>query len=83
MYVGSIKDTAGNTKGEKYAIVVYINTPGSNSPMAIEYNSGESYYASIDLEDGEGYISSNGRKFQNVKKDNNCNLCIKAFSNDR
>lgn len=71
------------SKGEKYAIVVYINTPGSNSPMAIEYNSGESYYASIDLEDGEGYISSNGRKFQNVKKDNNCNLCIKAFSNDR
>ena len=29
--------------GEHYAIVLYINTPGSTHPMAIEYNSGEAY----------------------------------------
>ena len=71
------------SKGEKYAIVVYLSTPDSNSPMAIEYDSGESYFSSIDLEDGEGYISSNGRNFENVKKSNKCNLCIKAFSDNR
>ena len=69
-------------KGEKYAIVLYITTPGSNSPMAIEKKGKESYYASVDLEDGEGYISSNGRSFQNVA-DKECNLCIKAFSDNR
>ena len=37
----------------------------------------------VDLEDGEGYISYSGAKFVNVKEKQNCNLCIKAFTNNK
>lgn len=70
-------------KGEKYAVMLYINTPGSKNPMAVEYNAGEDYLESIKLEDGEGYISGNGRDFIAVERENECNLCIKAFSDNR
>lgn len=69
--------------GEKYAVVFYMKTPGSTHPLAIEYDSGEEYLDTIDLEDGEGYISYNGSNFMGVKEKQNCNLCIKAFSKNR
>lgn len=71
------------SKGEKYAVVVYINTPGATHPMAIEYNTGEKALENIDLEDGESYISPNGNQFINVEEKQECNLCIKAFTNER
>jgi len=70
-------------EGEKYAIVVYVYTPGSTHPMAIEYDSGDRFLDNIILDDGEGYISYTGKQFINVKDKQNCNLCIKAFTNDR
>lgn len=69
--------------GERYAIVLYINTPGSTHPMAIEYDSGDKSMATVDLDDGEGYISYDGVAFINVKEKQDCNLCIKAFSDNR
>ena len=69
--------------GERYAIVLYIKTPGAAHPMAIEYDSGEASLDTVNLEDGEGYISYNGRKFVNVKEKQDCNLCIKAFTRDK
>lgn len=69
--------------GERYAIVLYIKTPGATHPMAIEYDSGETSLDTVDLEDGEGYISYNGRTFVNVKEKQDCNLCIKAFTRDK
>lgn len=70
-------------EGERYAVVLHINTPGSTHPMAIEYDSGESYLQGVDLDDGEGYISYDGAAFINVKEKQDCNLCIKAFSDDK
>ena len=69
--------------GERYAIVLYIKTPGAAHPMAIEYDSGEASLDTVNLEDGEGYISYNGRTFVNVKEKQDCNLCIKAFTRDK
>lgn len=66
--------------GEKYAIVLYVKTPESKHPLAIEYDTGESILQGVDLDDGEGYISLNGKKFVNVKEKRECNLCIKAFT---
>ena len=71
------------TEGERYAVVLHINTPESTHPMAIEYDSGESYLKGVDLDDGEGYISYDGAAFINVKEKQDCNLCIKAFSDDK
>ena len=70
-------------KGEKYAIVLHIFTPGATHPLAIEYDSGDKFLENIDLEDGEGYISFAGNQFINVKEKQDCNICIKAFTNNR
>lgn len=66
--------------GERYAVLVKLKTPGSKYPMAVEYDTGEKLLEDVDLEDGEGYISLNGKKFINVKEKKDCNLCIKAFT---
>ena len=71
------------TEGERYAVVLHINTPESTHPMAVEYDSGESYLKDVDLGDGEGYISYDGAAFINVKEKQDCNLCIKAFSDNK
>ncbi len=70
-------------QGEKFAVVLYVRTPGATHPMAIEYDSGDPALAGVDLEDGEGYISSSGINFIDVKSKQNCNLCIKAFADNR
>ena len=69
--------------GNKYAVVIYIKTPGATHPMAIEYDTGDKFLENIILDDGEGYISYTGSQFINVKDKQDCNLCIKAFTNDR
>ncbi|MCM1283106.1 MAG: lectin like domain-containing protein [Muribaculaceae bacterium] len=69
--------------GERYAVLLRVRTPGAAHPMAIEYDSGDYALTTVDLEDGEGYISYNGRKFVNVKEKKESNLCIKAFTRNR
>ena len=76
------QDIAVNAR-QKYAVVIYVYTPGATHPMAIEYDSGDKFLDSVILDDGEGYISYAGNKFINVKEKQDCNLCIKAFTNDR
>ena len=69
--------------GEKYAVVLHVYTPGSTHPMAIEYDSGEKFLEKVILDDGESYISFAGGQFINIKEKKDCNLCIKAFTNNR
>ena len=69
--------------GSRYAVVIYLHTPGATHPLAIEYDSGSNKLQNIDLNDGEGYISYSGNVFINVKEKQDCNLCIKAFTNGK
>lgn len=82
-YTVDLKAPAKLRAGERFAVMLYIFTPGSTHPMAIEYDTGEESLETVRLDDGEGYISYNGRKFENVKNRQDCNLCIKAFTRDR
>lgn len=82
-YTIDFEDEIPVSIGQRYAIVVYLYTPGATHPLAIEYDSGDKALDNIDLEDGEGYISYSGGKFINVKEKQDCNLCIKAFTNDQ
>ncbi len=67
---------------EKYAVVVYIHTPDSIHPVAIEYDADERT-KNFDITDGEGYISLYGNKWVNTETNQQCNLCLKAFTNDK
>ena len=68
--------------GERYAVVLFISTPDAVHPLAIEYEADDAT-ADVVLDDGEGYVSANGFEWENVKNVENCNICLKAFSNDR
>ena len=68
--------------GERYAVVLHITTPGAVHPLAIEYDA-DFATKNVVLDDGEGYISANGYKWENVNQVEECNLCIKAFSNNQ
>lgn len=67
---------------EKFAVVVKIKTPGSIHPVPIEYHA-DWRTANFDVADGEGYISAAGEKWSSVEENQNCNLCLKAFTKDR
>ncbi len=68
--------------GEQYAIVLHIITPGAIRPMAIEY-AADKATQNVILDDGESYISANGAKWKRADTVEECNLCIKAFSNNQ
>ena len=68
--------------GERFAIVLYIITPNSARPMAVEYAADEEADY-VNLEDGESYISFNGTEWTDVDLVEKANLCIKAFSNQQ
>lgn len=66
-------------EGQRFSIVVRIYTPGEVYPVAVEYAS-EGRCETVDLSDGEGYISSYGDNWINVENDYNCNICMKLYT---
>lgn len=65
-------------KGDSFAVIVVLTTPGLDHPMAIEYASDE-LTANVDVSDGEGYISNNGLDWERVEDTAGGNLCLKAY----
>lgn len=75
-------DLAGDTPVDgPFAVMVYIETKDAVHPVAIEYEGGN-LDATVDLTDGKGYISYDGQEWQRVEENYNCNICLKAFTND-
>ena len=68
-------------KDEQYAIVVDINTPNTQKPIAVEYVS-DYRTAKVDLSDGQGYIKLGYNKWQRTEDMGNksCNICLKAYT---
>lgn len=69
-------------KGEKFAVVVYLNTPNAVHPMAVEYAADEAT-KDADISDGEGYISVSGESWERVEETSSCNLCIKVYTKQK
>ncbi|MCR5000091.1 MAG: cell surface protein [Lachnospiraceae bacterium] len=68
------------TKGEEFAVIIHINTPGADHPMAMEYQSARMEAGYVDIKDGLGYISRNGLDWENVEEKASGNLCLKAYT---
>jgi len=66
-------------KGERFAVIVKITTPDTVHPATIEYDAGDGR-TFVDLSDGEGYISADGKVWERVEEKQNCNLCLKAYT---
>lgn len=64
-----------------FAVIVKIVTKDAVHPVAIEYD-GENGEFDADISDGEGYISYNGKYWQSAEESYDCNLCLKAFTDE-
>ena len=80
-YTVKFDDEIPLDEGEKFAVIVSIQTPGSERPIAIECDAGERT-ADIDLRDGEGYMSLYGEVWHRAEN-SDCNICLKAFTRTR
>lgn len=68
--------------GERYAVVVHVETPDCIYPAAMEYVAGETT-KTVDISDGEGYISHNGVVWTRTEEEHQCNICLKAYTKYR
>lgn len=68
--------------GETFAVVLYISTPGTDKPLAIEFYADE-FTSTVDLTDGQGYISPTGAQWESLEKTQNSNLCLKVYGDNQ
>lgn len=80
-YTISFEDEQIVGENQKFAIVIKITTPNSIHPVAVEYAADETTQ-NVDLSDGEGYISMYGTEWSNVETQQNCNVCMKIYTNE-
>lgn len=67
---------------EGYVVAVKIHTPEALYPVATEYAADEST-KTVDISDGEGYISHNGMSWVRTEAVHGCNICLKMYTRDR
>lgn len=63
----------------RFGIMVRLTTRDAVHPIAIEYDTGDGK-CRIDLSDGEGYISPDGKNWESAENVQKCNLCLKAYT---
>ncbi len=81
-YTVDLKTPVSLNAGEKYAVIVKIETPGATRPIAVEfYNDFKT--ESVSLEGKESYISLRGFEWENTQERHECTVCLKAFTNNR
>lgn len=67
--------------GKKFALVIMITAPNSTKPIAVECKN-ELVDKVVKLRAGEGYYSLDGKKWESAE-DSECNICLKAFTDDK
>ncbi len=78
-YTVSLNEPVKLPDDQKFAVIVYIHTPGATLPIAVEYYTDDKT-ANFDISDGESYISLYGSYWYSAEKDKKCNVCLKAFT---
>lgn len=67
-------------KGHKFSVVVYLKTPGTNYPIAVEYPY-KGYSSKASARSGDSWVSSDGTSWSDLTTVYpNSNVCLKAFT---
>ncbi len=69
-------------KGEDFAIVIFLNTPDNDHPIAIEYQRENVVGDGIDITDGTSFVSKNGLDWESIEKTSKGNLCLKVYADE-
>lgn len=81
-YTVPLQEPVPLKSGQRFGIVVKVHTPEEEYPVATEYKA-DVYTETVDLTDGEGYISLNGYRWSRTETEYDCNVCLKAYTNPR
>ncbi|MCI9569332.1 MAG: peptidase C1 [Lachnospiraceae bacterium] len=81
-YTIPLKEKLPLHAGERFAVITALDSPGTSRPVAVELK-GTGRTEHIDIADGEGYISSDGRRWEPVEGERPCNVCLKAYGKIR
>ena len=82
-YTVKLKKPVALHAGERFAVIVEINTPGSTHPIAMEMNAEDMRTGTVITEGKESYISNTGTHWERTQESSNCNVCLKAFTKER
>lgn len=80
-YTVNLDKTIHLNKGQRYAIIIKIKTPDTERPVAIEFKN-DYQTSTVDISDGEGYVSLKGIEWENTEQQHGCNVCLKAFTDN-
>lgn len=78
-YTVDLQKTFAIPKGQMFAVMVKIDTPGSRYPVAMEYPNSETGARGV-RNGGEGYVSPDGLNFTNTEIEYEGNVCLKAYT---
>lgn len=81
-YTIALKEPEPLEAGERFAIILEVETPSAVHPLVVEYQADE-ITAEVDVTDGEGYISYNGQLWESLEDRYQCNLCLKGYTRVR
>ncbi len=81
-YTIPLRKTVPVEAGRPFAAIVRLEIRGYGQPVAVEY-AADQYTRNADLGDGEGYISFDGRYWTDTESEDECNVCLKVYTNDR
>ena len=81
-YTISWEDGLFAEEGSRFALLVEIDSPGTAQPVAVEYreDSRGGSRRDVDIPDGEGYISFDGKSWQSAEENGGSRVCLKAYS---
>ena len=66
-------------EGQRYAVVIWVNTPGESKPVAVEVEK-DRYTKSVTTEGRETWLSRTGAGWENTQKAYGTNVCMKVFT---
>lgn len=69
--------------GESFAIIVEINTPGSSTPIAAEFEDDGVWAKDVKVGINESFMSYDGSIWMDVGESLGCNICLKAFTKQK
>lgn len=68
--------------GQRYAVIVEVDSADGQFPVATEYAADEAT-KTVEISDGEGYISHNGLMWTRTETQHEANVCLKAYTKNR